>query len=99
MSIFMQAVIEAHTGKLPKLQETLLRIFPIMEGQGWKLHGCFVHQTGRIHTVTDFWELEDMEHVRRARAGLAQHPDYPEIRVALAECIANETLTFMERFR
>ena len=99
MAVYMKAVIECQTGKLLQLQDTLLKIFPIMEAQGWKLLGCFVHASGRINTVTDLWELQDLDHVIRARAGLAAHPDYPAIRASLGECIINETLTFMERFR
>lgn len=99
MPVYMQATIRAVPGKLPKLQETLLKMFPILEANGWKLHGCFVHATGLNNTITDLWEMDDMEHMKRARAAMARHADFPEIRKALDECVRDEELIFMDRFR
>ena len=99
MTVYLQATIRAKTGMSAGLLETLKNsVFPIMENAGWKLLGCFVHHTGPIHTITDLWELKDMNQLTEARSALATHPDSKAIREVLDKSIMEETLVLMDRF-
>lgn len=98
MAVYMQAQIRAVPGKLGALLELLTtRLVPIMEAQGWKLEGLFVGRTGPINTITNLWQLEDLEHFRRAYAGFMSHPDFPMIRATLDTHVQEESLTFLDR--
>lgn len=102
MPIFMKATIEAHAERLPQLLETLTNdVFPIMESQGWRLHGCFVQRFGQIKpaVIVDLWEMEDMSHFDRVIRGdtYRSHPKYPEFRKVLDAAIISEDLTFLEK--
>lgn len=102
MSIFMKATIEAHANRVPELIETLTRdVFPIMESQGWRLHGCFVQRFGQIKPaiIVDLWEMEDMNHFDRVIKGDAyrNHPKFAEFRKVLDAAIISEELTFLDK--
>lgn len=100
MSVHLHAVIRANPGKIGPLLELLTQeLIPIMEAQGWKLIGCYTGKTGPINTIIDLWELEDMEHFRRAYDGFMAHPSFPSIRQRLDAYVAEETLTFCDRRR
>jgi hypothetical protein len=94
---FLKAEITANPGMLQPLLELLdSRIFPIMEGAGWRMIGCFVQRTGRLNTIVDLWEMDDYSAFTTTYAAFRAHPDYAEIRVLLDRYIETETLVFME---
>lgn len=95
----MFSTIHVRPGKTPALLELLRdRIVPILQDKaGWKLLGCYEQRVGRLNTLVDLWELEDYNHFTRAFSAYRGDPDYPAIRVALDECIEQETLAFMEK--
>lgn len=98
MLIHLQVLTHAAPGKLPPLLELLTReLIPLLQSQGWQLVGCFTSRTGPINTIIALWELEDMEHFRRAYRGCAVHPAFPDLRARLDACVQKETLTFLER--
>lgn len=98
MSVHLHAEIHVVPGKL-QLMLALLKdeLIPIMEGQGWKLVGCFTGVSGPRNTILDLWELEDLEHFRRAYQGFVTHPDFPSIRDRIDQYVEKETLTFYDR--
>ena len=68
MSIFMQATVELNAYKVEDFLQVMRdNLIPLMEEQGWRLHGCFVERFGSVKPaiVTDLWEMEDMAHVER----------------------------------
>ncbi|MCG2840541.1 NIPSNAP family protein [Sandaracinobacter sp. RS1-74] len=98
MPVYLEARIRAVPGKLRPLVELLSgELIPLMQGQGWKLQGLFVGKTGPINTIINLWELEDMEHFRRAYGGFVGHPDFPSIRARLDSHVQEEVLTFLDR--
>lgn len=96
--IFLKAEITVQPGHLAAMLELLReRIFPIMEGKGsWRLAGCFVQRTGRLNTIVDLWEMDDLGDFTRTYQVFREQPDYPEIRVLLDRYVETETLVFME---
>ena len=97
--IHMLSTIHVRPGKTPVLIDLLReRVLPILEGKaGWKLLGCFEQRVGRLNTLVDLWELKEYNHFTDAFAAYHEDPDYPAIRVALDECIEQESLTFMDK--
>jgi hypothetical protein len=98
MRCYMKAELRVVPGKMTKLLECLKgTVFPIVEANGWKLIGSFLHHTGPINILTDLWELEDFDHLARGRQALVAHPDSASFKAILAECVAEESLVLMEK--
>lgn len=102
MSIFMKATMKVDAYKLQGFLDALLNnLVPIMEEQGWKLHGCFVERFGAIKpaVVIDIWEMEDMAHVERVMNGDAYRSDprYQASMAILKEAVMEESVTFMTK--
>src|SRR5690606_18509886 len=88
--------------RLQEVLDILLNdLVPLMEEQGWKLHGCFVHRFGPVKPaqITDLWEMQDMAHVERVMRGDAyrQDPRYIKAIACLKEAVLEESLSFMEK--
>ncbi len=98
MPVYLQATLELFPGKIGQFRKTLQKTVPIMESAGWKLVGSWVHTSGPLNTVTDLWQLEDMNAQSRAFVALTGNEQYPEIRKSLDECVQKETLVFMDTF-
>lgn len=101
MSIFMKATLKVDAYHLNNVLDVLTNeLFPLMEEQGWKLHGCFVNRFGSVKPaiITDLWEMEDMAHVERVMRGDAyrQDPRYLRSIKALKDGVLEESLEFME---
>lgn len=94
MSIYMQSTLELKTGSLTRFSETMTRVLPIMEGAGWKLRAAIVQYCGRLHTVIDVWELDDLNHYERGLGVLMAHEAFPAIEQALSETVQRETVVF-----
>ena len=102
MSIFMKATIKVDAYKCQEFVDVLLSdLVPLMEEQGWKLHGCFVERFGPIKpaVVVDIWEMEDMAHVERVTKGDAYRSDprYQRAIPVVKAAVLEESLTFMEK--
>jgi hypothetical protein len=102
MSIFMKATMKVDAYKCNEFVDVLLSdLVPVMEEQGWKLHGCFVERFGPIKpaVVVDIWEMEDMAHVERVMKGDAYRSDprYQRAMPIVKAAVVEESLTFMEK--
>lgn len=102
MSVFMQATIKVEAYQLQKFLDVLLNdLVPIMEEQGWKLHGSFVQRYGSIKpaVIIDLWEMENMQHVERVMNGdgYRNDPRYQRAIGTMREAILEETVIFMEK--
>jgi hypothetical protein len=97
MAVYFQATIELRAERVAKFYRTMETILPIVEKAGWKLAGAYTQRTGRLHTVIDLWELEDLNHYDRGLKALGGEKNYAEIAAALAECIERETTVFLDR--
>jgi len=102
MSIFMKATLKVDAYKCQEFVDVLLSdLVPLMEEQGWRLHGCFVERFGSVKPaiVVDIWEMEDMAHVERVMKGDAYRDDPRYLRAipVLKAAVLEESLTFMEK--
>jgi hypothetical protein len=102
MSIFMKATMKVDAYKCNEFVDVLLSdLVPVMEEQGWKLHGCFVERFGPIKpaVVVDIWEMEDMAHVERVMKGdvYRNDPRYQRAMPIVKAAVVEESLTFMEK--
>lgn len=98
MSIFLQATLEIDGAGYERFFRTMAEWVPIIEAGGWKLNAAFMHRTGRLNTVIDIWELEDMNHMDRGFMALMAHPRFPEFKKVLDETVRSETLVFLQKF-
>ena len=95
--VYMKAEITITNGNLQNMVELLkTRVFPIMEAAGWRMIGCFVQASGRLGTIVDLWEMDDMNAFAGVYDHYRSHPDYPEIRRLLDLYIDTETIVFMD---
>ena len=102
MSIFMKATLKVDAYQLQSLLDVLLnKLVPLMEEQGWKLHGCFVERYGPVKpaVVIDLWEMEDMAHVERVMRGdgYRDDPRYRASMEVLKSAVIEESVSFMEK--
>ena len=72
---------------------------PIAEGIGSKLHDAFVFPSGRLNTVIDLRELEDLNHFDRGMTALQHSPKFAELQSKLADSVESETVCFCDRLR
>ena len=98
MSIFLQATLEIDGAGYPRFLQTMAQMVPIIEESGWKLNAAYMHFTGRLNTVIDIWELEDMAHLERGFQHLMAHPRFGEFKQALDATVKTETLVFLQKF-
>lgn len=102
MSIFMKATLKVDAYKCKEFVDVLMSdLVPLMEEQGWRLHGCFVERFGSVKPaiVVDIWEMENMAHVERVMKGDAYRDDPRYLRAipVLKAAVLEESLTFMEK--
>ena len=101
MSIFMKATIKVDAHKAGEFIEVLEKnLIPLMEEQGWRLHGCFIQRFGPVQplVVIDIWEMEDMAHVDRVMKNnkYRSDPRYQDSMPVLQSAVIEEKLEFME---
>jgi hypothetical protein len=70
----------------------------MMESQGCQMLACYTGISGPRNTIVDVWQLDDLEHFRRAYGQtLGQLPPDNDVRADLDAWVESETLTFMDR--
>lgn len=97
MSVYLHVTLEVHAAGMALFIETMEEAVQILEEAGWKLSGAFTQRTGRLNTVIDLWELDDLNHFDRGIKALVGHPRFPSISKALAESVKSETIVFADR--
>jgi len=102
MSIFMKATLKVRSPQLTAFLEVLENnLVPMMEDQGWRLHGTFVQRFGSMQptVVVDLWEMEDMAHVERVlkNTDYRTDPRYQASQPVLESAVIEEQLEFMQR--
>lgn len=98
MSIYLQATLEIEGAGYARFVATMAEWVPIIESSGWKLHAAYMHRTGRLNTVIDIWELDDMSHMDSGMQALLAHPRFAEFKQVLDETVRNETLVILQKF-
>lgn len=102
MSIFMKATIEVDAYRLEDFLDVLTnKLVPVLEDQGWRLHGCFVQRYGSVKpaVVIDIWEMENMAHVERVMQDYSYRSDprYIESQAVLEAAVISEKVEYMAK--
>jgi hypothetical protein len=96
MSLNMQSTLEVEASGFARFVALMGEMVPILEREGWKLEGAFMHTSGRLNTVVDLWRLEDYNHYGRGLAVLMAHPEFERFGRILGEVVRNETVVFLQ---
>jgi len=99
MAVYLHVTLLLRQGKLPVFRDAMKIAQPIAEAAGWKLRDAFVFRAGRLNTVIDVWELEDMNHYDRGMSALQRSPKFAELQAKLADSVESETVNFCDRLR
>jgi hypothetical protein len=97
MSIHLHVTLEIRPGAMAKFNALMEELVPIAEGAGWRLLGAYVQNTGKLNTVIDLWELDDMNHYQRGVGAIAAHPEFARFQATLAETVHSETIVFAQK--
>lgn len=95
MTTYFHATIELRAEHVDLFCHNMQRLLPIVAASGWKLIGAYMQSSGRLFTVIDIWQLDDLNHYERGLQALTTHPDYPVIAAAIALAVERETIVFM----
>ena len=96
MTLHMKSTLEVEANGFAHFVALMSEMVPILEREGWKLEGAFMHTTGRLNTVVDLWQLEDYNHYGSGLAVLMGHPEFPRFAQTLGEVVRNETVVFLQ---
>jgi hypothetical protein len=96
MSLNMKSTLEVEANGFARFVALMGEMVPILEREGWKLEGAFMHTSGRLNTVVDLWRLEDYNHYGRGLAVLMAHPEFPRFAQTLGEVVRNESVVFLQ---
>ena len=95
MSVYLQATIEVRMTGMASFCAAMEKTVEIMKEAGWTLRGGYVHQTGRLNTVIDIWELPDANALEDGYRMLLEHQDFPEAGKLLEDAVVSETLVLL----
>ncbi len=95
MSVYLQATIEVRMQKMGCFFAAMEKIVAIMKEPGWILRGAYLHQTGRINTVVNIWELPDANSLAGGFQTLFGHSDFSKVDKLLEDTVVSETLVLL----
>jgi hypothetical protein len=96
MSLNMKSTLEIEANGFGRFVALMGEMVPILEAEGWKLEGAYMHTSGRLNTVVDLWRLEDYNHYGRGLQVLMAHPEFPRFSQTLGEVVRNENVVFLQ---
>ena len=97
MSTHLHVTLNVRAAGMMKFNAVMEELVAIAERAGWKLKDAFVQRTGRLNTVIDIWELQDMNHYARGIQAIVSHPESARLLATLAETVISETVVFADK--
>ncbi|NWG52844.1 MAG: NIPSNAP family protein [Hydrogenophilaceae bacterium] len=97
MSVHMHVTLEVRPGAMGAFCALMEELVPVVEAVGWRLQGAYVQNTGRLNTVIDLWELDDMNHYQRGVEAIGAHAEAARFLATLAETVQSETIVFAQK--
>lgn len=98
MAVYLHVTIEVASGAFEKFLAAMPQAVEFLEGQaGWRLLGAYMQQTGRLYTIIDLWELQDMNHYDRGFKQLTGAAFFPAFKAVVDEAVLKETIVLAER--
>lgn len=93
---YMLARMEVAYGRIGEFSKVMAHLVPILERNGWRLHGAYVNRIGRLNRCYDLWEIPDANSVRSVLEIANSEPDFREWAPKLNELLLEEELELME---
>jgi hypothetical protein len=98
MSMHIHVTLEIASAAIDKFLAAMPEAVEFLESQaGWRLAGAYVQRTGRLYTVIDLWELQDMNHYDRGFKQLVEAAFFPAFKAMVDEAVLRETIVFVEK--
>jgi len=97
MSVYLHVTLEVRAAGLGRFMEVMGEAVPLLEGWGWKLSGAFVQRSGKLNTVIDLWEIDDMNHFDEGLKKFVAHPRFAAIKAVLDDTVQSETIVFADK--
>jgi hypothetical protein len=98
MPVYAHVTIELASAAVDKFLAAMPQAVEFLESRaGWRLAGAFMQQTGRLNTVIDLWELQDMNQFDRGLQLLLAAPFYPAFKQVLDEAVIKETIVLAQK--
>ena len=90
---FMLVRLEVRYGKVAEFSRIMSHLVPLLEKKGWRLHGAYVNQIGRLNRCYDLWQIPDANGVKSVLQAVQEEPEWAS---GLADCLEEEELEVME---
>jgi hypothetical protein len=94
--VCLHVTIKVRSGRLEPFCALMADLRQALAPHGWCLVGAWGSTVGRVGEVVNVWRLPSADAVRAGFAALAQHPDWPRLEAAIAECVEDEVLKLMD---
>jgi hypothetical protein len=88
--------LEVAYGRVGEFSEVMSHLVPVLERSGWRLHGAFVNQIGRLNRCYDLWEIPDANGVRSVLDRARQDPEFRAWSRRLDALLIEEELEVMD---
>jgi len=93
---YMLVRLEVRYGKVRRFAEVMSHLKPVLEAKGWRLHGAWETQIGRLNRCYDLWEIPDANGVRSVLDLAGEEPEFREWARELNDLLLEEELEVME---
>jgi quinol monooxygenase YgiN len=98
MPVFVHVTLELRGEYVESFMTAMKEIaVPYLESKGWKLYAAFLQSTGRLNTVIDIWEIEDMNHYQSALGAFFTSDVFPKFKPLLDQAVINETIVLADK--
>lgn len=93
--VYMLVRLQCRYGKVQQFSEILGHMVSALERAGWRLHGAYQVEIGRLMRVYDLWEMPDANARTSMIAEAAKDPEFRQWSAGLADCLESEKLEIM----
>jgi hypothetical protein len=92
---YMLVRLQCRYGKVSEFNEVMSHLVPALEEAGWRLHGAYQVNIGRLNKVYDLWELPDAN-ARSLTSVAFADPEVAKWAARLPEILDEEELEMMD---
>ena len=92
---YLLARIQLKYGAAERFTEIMKHLVPILEKNGWRLHGAYQTRIGRLWEVWDVWEVPGASGVESVLGAAVEDPEFQEWASYLPECVEEEELRYL----
>jgi len=92
---YVLARLQLKYGELARFNDIMKHLVPILEEKGWRLHGAYRTEIGRLWEVWDLWEVPGASSVSSVLAEASREPAFREWASQLPECVEQEEMHYL----